>query len=331
MKHSMQLVCACLLSMLLLCTTTFAAEHGMNKEKGDTAIVLATFGTTVPSALPGIFNIRDQIQKKYPHTEVRVAFTSNMIRKIWHKRQTDSEFKKANAALPKDVYFVKGPLATIADLQDDGYSTILVQPGHITLGEEFLDLSAYVTGLNSIHTIKAKNQPFLRLAISRPALGTMGPKHPYEEDINEVAKALAGDVEKAHKAGCALVYMGHGNDYFPSSGSYLQLMNVMHHMYPDTKIYLATVEGFPNLEVLLPQLKKDQVKKIMIKPFMDVAGDHAHNDMAGTEPTSMKSILEKNGFQVTPVIQGMGEENAFADVFVHHLEQTAVDYGITLK
>lgn len=315
---------------LILCGISFAGE-AKKAGNGDTAIVLATFGTTVPEALPGVLNIRDRIQKKYPHTEIRVAFTSNIIRKIWHKRQDDAAFKKEYPSIPQNIFQVKGPLATIADLQDEGFSTILVQPGHITLGEEYLDLVSYVDGLNSIRTIKAKNQPFLRLAISRPALGTMGPKHPYEDDIKEMAKALADDVKKAQKAGCALLYMGHGNDYSPSSGAYLQLVEEMRTMYPETKIYLATVEGFPKLDIAMAQMKKDKVTKVLIKPFMDVAGDHARNDMAGSDPESMKSILTKNGFHVTPIIQGMGEEDVFADVFVKHLAETALDYGITLK
>ncbi len=304
--------------------------HEKSKHPGN-VIVLATFGTAVPGALPGILHIRDQVHKKFPNTEIRIAFTSNMIRKIWHKRQHDEAFKRANPSVLHDIYFAKGPLATIADLQDEGYSTILVQPTLITLGEEYLDLASYIQGLNSIHTIKEKNQPFKRLILGRPALGTMGPQHPYVDDIKEVAKALAGDVQQAREKGAALLYMGHGNEYFPSSGAYLELVNMMQSLYPETKTYIATVEGFPNLETVMDQMKKDKVEKVLLKPFMDVAGDHAHNDMAGDGPDSMKSILTKNGFVVFPVMRGMGEENGFADVFADHLAQTAADNGITLK
>jgi len=300
-------------------------------EKDSNAIVIAAFGTTVPSALPGITHIRERMQKKFPGTEIRIAFTSNMIRKIWHKRQNDEDFKKANPSVPKDIFAIKGPLATIADLQDEGFATILVQPGHISLGEEYLDLVSYINGLNAISTIKEKNRPFLRLVVSRPALGTMGPKHPYLEDINQVAKALAGDIKKAKETNSALLYMGHGNEYFPSSGAYLELIDVMNTLYPETKTYIATVEGFPNLETSMKQMKEDKVTKVLLKPFMSVAGDHAHNDMSGSEPESMKSVLTKNGFKVTTAMEGLGEQDGFADVFVNHLTQTAIDYGITLK
>ena len=122
--------------------------------------------------------------------------------------------------------------------------------------------------------------------------------------------------------------MGHGNEFFPSSGAYLQFVDVMNTLYPETKTYIATVEGFPTLETVIRQMKKDKITKVLLKPLMTVAGDHTQNDMAGDEPDSMKSILVKNGFQVTTVIEGLGEQDGFADVFVDHLAETANDNGI---
>lgn len=322
----------CILVSLACFFLSFSSVFGHEKpEKDPNAIVIATFGTTVPSGLQGILHVKERIKKRFPGTEIRIAFTSNMIRKTWQKRQHDEVFKKDNPTVPADIFFVKGPLATIADLQDEGFRTILVQSGHITLGEEYLDLVSYVDGLNAIATIKDKNRPFVKLAVSRPALGTMGTAHPYVEDIRTVAKALAGDAKKAKEKKTALLYMGHGNEFFPSSGSYLELIDVMNTMYPETKSYIATVEGFPNLETVIKQMKKDKVTKVLLKPFMTVAGDHALNDMAGDTPDSMKSILTKNGFEVIAIVEGMGEQDAFADVYVKYLEETANDNGIKLK
>jgi sirohydrochlorin cobaltochelatase len=322
----------CILVSLACFFLSFSSVFGHEKpEKDPNAIVIATFGTTVPSGLQGILHVKERIKKRFPGTEIRIAFTSNMIRKTWQKRQHDEVFKKENPTVPADIFFVKGPLATIADLQDEGFRTILVQSGHITLGEEYLDLVSYVDGLNAIATIKDKNRPFVKLAVSRPALGTMGTAHPYVEDIRTVAKALAGDAKKAKEKKTALLYMGHGNEFFPSSGSYLELIDVMNTMYPETKSYIATVEGFPNLETVIKQMRKDKVTKVLLKPFMTVAGDHARNDMVGDTPDSMKSILTKNGFEVIAIVEGMGEQDAFADVYVKYLEETANDNGIKLK
>jgi len=301
------------------------------KKKQTQAVVIAAFGTTVPEALPGILNIRDRIQQQYPNTEIRIAFTSNMIRAIWHNRQKDADYIKKNPAVPQDILAVQGPLATIANLQDEGFTTILVQPTHVTLGEEYLDLVSYVQGLNSIRTIKEKTQPFKQLVIGRPALGTMGDNHPYPQDIELVAKSLSADIDQAVKSDSALVYMGHGNDYFPSGGAYLQFVDTMNRLNPRVKSYIGTVEGFPALDHVIQQLKRDKVQKVLLKPFMTVAGDHAKNDMAGPEAESWKSILSKEGFEVTPVLQGMGEVDSFADVFVHHLAELAKDHAIVLE
>jgi sirohydrochlorin cobaltochelatase len=317
-----------LLCLFLLPAPLWGQEHN---KKTTQAVVIAAFGTTVPEALPGILNIRDRIAQRYPHTEIRIAFTSNMIRSIWHKRQRDPDYSKTHPAVPQDILSVQGPLATIATLQDEGFTTILVQPTHVALGEEYLDLVACVQGLSSIRTIKEKNQPFKKLVVGRPALGAMGDSHPYPQDIELVAKALRADTTQATTIGSTLVYMGHGNDYFPSGGSYLQFADTMNHIYPEVKTHIGTVEGFPSLELVMEQLRKDKVQKVLLKPFLTVAGDHAQNDMAGPEADSWKSLLTKEGFEVSIVMQGLGEMDSFADVFVHHLDELAHDHGIQLE
>ena len=96
MKHFSRCAILSLFCLILSISTVLAQE---NPEKDTKAIVIATFGTTVPSALTGIMHVRDRMQKRFPGTEVRLAFTSNMIRKIWHKRQHDEAFQKANPTL----------------------------------------------------------------------------------------------------------------------------------------------------------------------------------------------------------------------------------------
>lgn len=318
-------------SSLKSCPSCASACGGERPLKGRNAIVLAAFGTSVPEALQGIVHIRDRIRQRFPQSEVRLAFTSNIIRAIWHKRQRDQTFRAANPGVPADIYGARSPLATIADLRDEGYSTILVQPGHISLGEEYLDLVETVRALNAITTVKVKNRLFAKLVVSRPALGTMGTVHPYAEDIRTVAKALANDVEKARARGAALLYMGHGNEFFPSGGSYLELVEVLNSMYPQTKSYLAVVEGFPGLERVIRQMKRDEVEKVVLKPFMTVAGDHAVNDMVGDSSESVQTVLTAHGFSVTAIVEGLGEQDGFADVYATFLAETARDHDINLE
>ncbi len=323
----LRLLCISLF-LVLFHSGAWCQEH---HHKQTQAVVIAAFGTTVPEALPGILNIRDRVQQQYPNTEIRLAFTSNMIRAIWHKRQHDPDYIKNHPAVPQEILAIQGPLATIANLQDEGFLTILVQPTHITLGEEYLDLLSYVQELATIRTIKEKNRPFKQLVMGRPALGGMGDVHPYPQDIDRVARSLAADIDQAAKTDSALVYMGHGNDYFPSGGAYLQFADTMNRLFPQVRTYIGTVEGFPAFAHVLQQLQRDKVKNILLKPFMTVAGDHAKNDMAGSAAESWKSMLTKEGFAVTPVLQGMGEIDSFADVFVSHLSDLAQDHAIVLQ
>ncbi len=315
--------------LMLTSVNAFAASHKKAKKADMKAIVLAQFGTTVPSALVALQNLKAGVQKAFPRAEVRIAFTSNIIRKIWHKRRNDAAFWKQNPGISKHFAYVKTPLATIADLQDQGYRTIVVQPTHIYAGEEYQDLCSLVHALNTIKTIKAKWQPFDKLVIGRPLLGKPGVEHPFSEDIVTAAKAMAGDVAMARKNHAALVYMGHGNEHF-STGAYLQLQHVMREMYPDVFTVVGCVEGFPDFELMAESLVHVGARKAMIKPFMIVAGDHAHNDMAGPDKDSLKSILESKGIKVIPVLSGLGENNSVVAIYVQHIKDAAADNGIDL-
>lgn len=319
--------------VMFLCVATNGQASGDYRVEHKNAIVLAMFGTSVESALEGLLNIRSKINEKYPDTTVRIAFTSNIIRKKWQHRAEDSEYIKAHPEIPADVLHVKTPLATIADLQNDGYDTIIIQPTHISMGEEFLDLHTYVNALMHMGTLKkAKYKPFHKVALGRPALGTYGQKHPYAEDIATVAEVMAPDVELAIKEKAGLVYMGHGNEYFPGNGgAYLELASKMRRIYPDVVTAIGTVEGYPAIEDVIETLRLYGVNKVILKPFMVVAGDHSINDMASDEDDSWKSILEKNGFEVIAVTKGLGENDNFANIFVNHAAEAAKDAGITIK
>jgi len=321
-------------AVVIIClAVTICHASGTYDVTHKNAIVLAMFGTTVEPALQGLLNIRSKIIDNYPDTTVRIAFTSNIIRKKWQIRAEDTEYIKAHPEIPADILHVKTPLATIADLQNDGYDTIVIQPTHISMGEEFLDLQTYVDALMNMGTLKkAKYKPFHKVALGRPALGTYGTDHHYVEDIDVAVKAMAPDVKLATKEKAGLIYMGHGNEFFPGNGGiYLELAAKMRKIYPDVVTTIGNVEGYPAIEDVIETLKLYKVKRVVLKPFMVVAGDHSINDMAGSEDDSWKSVLEKNGFEVVVVTEGLGENDNFADIFVDHASDAAMDAGITLK
>ncbi len=311
---------------VLMVMPCMAMKHG-KKDTDKKAIVIAQFGTTYLSALKNLINIQKKVQRAFPDVKVKMAFTSNIIRNIWHKRQNDPKFYRKKSL--KEFLYIKGPLATIADLQDEGYKTIIVQPTHIYAGEEFQDLTSYVKGLNFIETIKPKYKPFKKLVIGRPLLGMPGPKWDYHKDLEIAAKALKEDVKIAKKKKAVLVYMGHGNEFY-STGVYIEFQKTMNKMYPEVLTVVGTVEGFPSLNDVLSTLTHVKAKKVILKPFMIVAGDHALNDMAGDEEDSWKNIIKSKGIKVYPILHGLGENSHIARIFVQHIKDVAQDNDISL-
>ena len=322
-----------LIVVTLLATGSLAvAGEGMHSKshKDKTAIVLAFFGTTYTSGLKAVINILNHVKRAYPNTEVRVTFTSNIIRSIWRKRQAEAD-KWLSKGIPREILYVKGLIATMGDLQDEGYRNVIVQSTHVYHGEEVEDLLAYLHAIESIRTVKAKWQPFTRIVWGRPILGDVGDRYDYHEDLKRGVEALKSDVELARKRGAVLVYMGHGNEYW-SSGIYAEAQKVFRELYPDVQTFVGTVEGYPSLDDVVKALKRHaRSKKVVLKPFMVVAGDHAHNDMAGAEPDSWKNVLKAAGFRVEPVLHGLGENDRIAGIVVEHIRDAARDAGLKVK
>ena len=315
--------------VILFLFATAATASSFVVPKGKTAIVIASFGTTVPSAIKSITHIVERVKNAYPGTEVRITFTSNIIRSIWRKRQGEAQ-KWLDLGIPEEILYVKNIISTLGDLRDGGYRNIIVQPTHMFFMEQSYDLKAYVEAFNSIKTMKKKWQPFDNVIMGRPALGMPGNVYSYHEDVAAAAETLGGDVGEALKEGAVLLYMGHGNKYW-STGIYAEMQKKMREMYPEVVTFIGVADGVPALEDFLGDLKKSKSKKIILRPFMIVAGNHAVKDMGGPEDDSWKSILIKEGYEVQPVLVGLGSNDQFADLFVDHIADAAGEINITLQ
>lgn len=329
MKCKCRFLFLVVLSCLALASGALGSGSAGTSDRDRNAIILASFGTTVPEAVGAITNITETVRKAYPGTEVRITFTSNIIRSVWKKRQAEPD-KWISQGVPEEILYVKNFIATVGDLLEDGYTSIVVQPTHMFFMEQSSDLKQYVDGLSGIETMKARWKPFSALVLGRPALGTPGDRYPYLDDVQAACRTLAADAEAARKAGAMLVYMGHGNEHW-STAIYAETEKAMRQMYPDVETFVGVVEGTPALEDVVARLKHGKTRKIMLKPFMIVAGDHAVNDMAGPEEDSWKSVLIRQGYEVEPVLEGLGLNNAFAALFVDHIGDAAKDAGLTLK
>ncbi|GBE13442.1 MAG TPA: sirohydrochlorin cobaltochelatase [Desulfobacteraceae bacterium] len=293
------------------------------------AIVLAMFGTAVESGLPGLLHVRELMARAWPQTPVRIAFTSNIIRRIWRQRAQDRQYAQNHPEVPAAVLKVQGPLAAIANLLDAEYDSVVVQPVQIAPAGEFFALAATVESLNSIRTIKPGVKPVPTLAIGRPALGTFGAGYPYVADVRAAAESLAADARLAEEAGAALLYMGHGSNYFPSGGIYLQFAAAMRELYPGVLTVIANLEGFPSVDDALVLLRESGTEKVILKPFLVAAGGHVRKDMVG--PGSWKARLEREGFTVEPILSGLAEQDSFVRIFIDHAADAAADAGIVLR
>ncbi len=330
LKNTLMAFGSFFLLLILTASPAAAAGHGATDGlKSKTAIVLANFGTTVPSAVQAVVNIQDQVKQAFPGVPVKITFTSNIIRAVWRERQAESA-KWLNQGIPAEVLYVKNIIATVGDLMEEGYRSIIVQPTHMFFMEQSHDLAAHVRALADIRTIKAKWRPFDKIVMGRPALGMPGDLYSYNDDLEKALKTLAADAELARSQGAILVYMGHGNAHW-STGIYGEAQKKMRQMYPDVVTFIGAVEGFPGIDDIARNLSHFDGGKIVLKPFMITAGDHAVNDMAGDEEDSWKTILSRQGFQVAPVLTGLGSNDEFARIFVDHIRDAARDNGIPLE
>ena len=117
----------------------------------------------------------------------------------------------------------------------------------------------------------------------------------------------------------AIVFMGHGSE--SAADSTYQKLQEEYLKAGKDNIFIATVEGQVTIEDVIQKLKGRGFRKILLKPFMIVAGDHAKNDMASDEEDSWKTILQNEGYEVTPLLKGMGEYEFIRKMFMDKLEE----------
>ena len=276
-----------LILLLLVPQVSFA------KDSAKSAILVVSFGTSVPEARKAIDNLVDTARKAFPDSEVRLAFTSNIIRRKIARESGD---------------IIPNPVQALAQLNDEGFTDVVVMPTHIIPGEEYDELSSVVNafrGMNGKYGFKS-------LKIGTPFMN--GP-----EDCEEMADILIARFSSQLKdTSTGIILMGHGTPEHFANALYSQLQIVL-----DRKAYgrffVGTVEATPLLlDDVLPKLKRHhEIKKLVLSPLMIVAGDHAHNDLAGEdEDESWLNVLKSAGYtDITTYLVGLGEDENIARKF----------------
>lgn len=272
-------------------------------------IVLAAFGASDPAALKAVWSIRDRVASAWPGAEIRLAFTSRVLRNLWRRRAGQADFRAANRGLPEELYEIRSPLALLAEIQETAPRPVLVQSLHVAEGEEYADLRNVVEALAGLETVRPDQRPFPGLVLAPPALGDGGP-----DFLEAAARALQPLTALARRAGAALVLMGHGSRRL-ALGAYGGLEKQLRREYPPA--YVGLVEGGP--EDILAALAEP--RPVLLAPLLTVAGEHARQDLAGPGPGSWASRFAAAGHQVEIRLEGLGDLTAWADLYVEHIRR----------
>ena len=275
---------------------------------GEKELLVVSFGTSFnDSRAQDIGGIEKTLQAAYPDWSVRRAFTAQII--INHVQARDGEkIDNMDQALQRAV--------------DNGVKHLVIQPTHLMHGAEYDELCAAAESYkDKIETIE----------IAEPLLGEVGQDgSTTNADKKAVAEALTAEavkaagyesLEDAAKDSTAFVFMGHGTSH-AAAVTYTQMQTQMEELAYGN-VYIGTVEGKPAetaCEAVIERIKEAGYKKVVLRPLMVVAGDHANNDMAGDDDDSWKSqFLASGAFDtVTCQIGGLGGIPAIEQIYVEH-------------
>ena len=283
-------------------------------EIGENELLVVSFGTSYnDSRVEDIKGIEDALQEAYPDWAVRRAFTAQII--INHVQARDGEvIDNMQQALDRAV--------------ENGVKNLVVQPTHLMHGAEYDEMA---------EVLEQYQDKFESVAIAEPMLGEVGDDATViNEDKAAVAQAV-GDaavqeagfdsMEAAAEDGTAFVFLGHGTSH-TAKVSYSQMQTQMEEL-GFKNAFIGTVEGEPEdtaCEAVIEKVKEAGYKKVILRPLMVVAGDHANNDMAGSEEDSWKSMFEASGSfdSVDAQIAGLGRIDAVKQLYVDHTK-AAID------
>ena len=275
---------------------------------GEKELLVVSFGTSFnDSRAQDIGGIEKALQAAYPDWSVRRAFTAQII--INHVQARDGEkIDNMDQALQRAV--------------DNGVKHLVIQPTHLMHGAEYDELCAAAESYkDKIETIE----------IAEPLLGEVGQDgSTTNADKKAVAEALTAEavkaagyesLEDAAKDSTAFVFMGHGTSH-AAAVTYTQMQTQMEELAYGN-VYIGTVEGKPAetaCEAVIERIKEAGYQKVVLRPLMVVAGDHANNDMAGDDEDSWKSqFLASRAFDtVTCQIGGLGGIPAIEQIYVEH-------------
>jgi len=254
---------------------------------GEKELLVVSFGTSYnDNRAATIGGIEGALEKAFTDYSVRRGFTSDII--IEHVLRRDGEkIDNVEEALQR--------------AKDNGVKELLVQPTHLMNGFEYGDLRKELEDnwADDFDTIK----------IGAPLLIS-------DEDYTAVAEAMVSAAASFDDGKTAICFMGHGTEA-ASNGIYAKMQEVLKTAGHDN-YFVGTVEAHPDVQDVLKLVKDGEYTRVVLRPMMIVAGDHANNDMAGDEEGSWKRVFEDAGYEVVTEIKGLGEIEGIQQLLVEH-------------
>lgn len=258
------------------------------------AVLVLSFGTTyVENRAATIDKTIAEIQAAHPGEKVVTAFTSHIV----------IDRIKANEGIT-----IPTPEQALEQLKAEGYTRVAVTTLNVIPGIEY----AYSGALFDNY-----KHEFKKMTLGTPILYWMG-QEDQRDDVAEFVQAFASQFPELGSRDAVLV-MAHGTPH--PANAYYAVVQDRFDAAGLGNVFIYSVEGWPHLDTVIPQLKARGVDHVILMPMMMVAGDHAHNDMAGDEEDSHKRILEQEGFSVTPYIHGLGENAAVRHLFAERADE----------
>ena len=294
MKKLLSVVVIAVLSMSMLLTGCGEKkDSGNTSASSDKEILIVSFGTSYSNSRHvTIGAIEDAIREAYPDYQVRRAFTAQII---------IDKLKKEEKI---EIYNVKQALDRAVK---NGVKTLVVQPTHLMNGLEYNELKKELD--------KYKDK-FDKIALGEPLLTS-------DDDYKKVIAAITSDTKEYLDGETAICFMGHGTEA-KSNKVYSTLQEKLKAAgYND--YFVGTVEAKPSVDDLIAQVKESgKYKKVILQPLMVVAGDHANNDMAGDDKDSWVTKFKAAGFEVKPVLRGLGQIYDIQKIYLEHVK-AAID------
>ncbi|MCI8660453.1 MAG: sirohydrochlorin cobaltochelatase [Lachnospiraceae bacterium] len=258
-----------------------------NQEKK--GILVISFGTSYQGTRKRTLDvIEEELKRAFGDYAFRRAYTSPTIVRILRER---------------DNIHVDGVEEALERLVRDGFRTVVVQTTHVIRGFEYERMRGSLE----------KYRPFFeQLVCGEPLLTS-------EADYEEAVKILGQELEQFRRSDTDLILMGHGTEHAANS-SYSRLQQVfIREGYGD--FLVGTVEASPTLENMVALVEKRRSRRVVLTPFLVVAGEHVCKDMAGENENSWKSRFLRKGYEVECLMKGIGEYPGIRQMYVRHAKE----------